>query len=435
LNNPERTDIKICIIGAGASSLTAAYYLEKLGYKNVTLFEKEDYVGGKVLSYKYEGKTYDLGAIIIGNKDNYKVCHELLAAHDIPLENFTTPDVAYLDGCRCSFEQYFRNQYSLARAIRAFMSMFFLAIKFRKYLKNGFVDASPELFINFEDFVRKHKIEPLADTLSPFLIGCGYGCYEEIPAIYLFRFLWWFFKSCLRFKHLVKILRGDEISNITTCKNGCQELWIKIAEKLHVETIATIEKIVRTEKDQKIEIVVNNQTYQFDRLFISSPLDETIQFMDVSEEEKELFSKIEYTDYYVTLFKGEGFNKTLFVRDHIHPHTKGRTVAICCRHCDSNVYMAYQMAPPGAKPEELMEMLGKDVEQLGGKINEVITQKHWRYFPRVSREVLEDNFYRRLDKLQGQKGTYYIGAVMNFETLENTVDFAKELVIKYFAQS
>ncbi len=406
----------------------------------MVVFEKEDYVGGKVLSYNYEGKAYDLGAIIIGNKKNYKTCYELLTVHNVPLENFTTPDIAYLDGCRCSFEQYFRNHYSLARAIRAFISMLFLAIKFRKYLKNGFVCASPELFINFEDFVRKYKIEPLADTLNPFLVGCGYGCYEEIPAIYLFRFLWWFFKSCLRLKDLVKIIRGDEISNITTCKNGCQELWIKMAEELHVETNVQIEAIRRQgedfvdRSDPKIEIFVNGQTRTFDRLFISSPLDETIQFMDVSGEEKELFSKIEYSDYYVTLFKGEGFNKTLFLRDHIHPQTKGRTVAIGCRHCDSNVYIAYQMAPPGAMPERLLEMLRKDVEQLGGKINEVIIQKHWRYFPRVSREVLKDNFYGRLDKLQGQKGTYYIGAVMNFETLENTVDFVKELVIKHFAQ-
>jgi hypothetical protein len=178
---------------------------------------------------------------------------------------------------------------------------------------------------------------------------------------------------------------------------------------------------------------VNGKTRTYDRLIISSPLNETVQFLDVSEEEKELFGKIAYTEYYVTLFKGEGFNKSLFIRDHIHPSTKGKTVAVFYRHCDSNVYMGYQMAPPDTSPDELIEMLKKNVEQLGGRFGEVITQKHWHYFPRVSTEDLMAGFYKRLDELQGQKGTYYIGAVLNFETLENTVDFAKRLVLKHFA--
>ncbi len=430
--------MKIAIIGAGASGLTSAYYLRKLGYRDVTVFEKEGYVGGKVLSYKFEGKTYDLGAIIIGDEKNYKNCHELLAAYDIPLENFATPDVAFMDGRRCFFEQYLKDQYSLVRVIRAFFNMFYLGFKFRKYLRNGFVNASPELYINFKDFMHKYKLEPMADTLSPFLIGCGYGCYEEIPAIYLFRFLWMFFRDCLRFGHLVKIVRGKESSEITGCKNGCQELWIKMAEELHVETNAEIETIRRnvmdlaSVKDSKIEIVVNGKTRTYDRLIISSPLDETIHIMDVNEEEKRLFSKINYSDYYVTLFEGDGFNKSLFIRDYIHPSTNGETVAIFCRHCDSNVYIGYQMAKPNTKPEDLIEALKKDVEQLGGRFGEVITQKHWRYFPRVNTEDLRAGFYERLDELQGKTGTCYIGAVLNFETLENTIDFAKKLVLTHF---
>jgi len=431
--------IPIAIIGAGASGLSAAYYLKKLGYRDVTVFEKESYVGGKVLSYEYERKTYDLGAIIIGDEKNYNNCHELLAAYDIPLKNFTIPDVAFMDGHRCSFEQYFKDHYSFTRVIRAFFNMLYLGFKFKKYLKGGFIDASPELYINFKDFMHKYKLEPIADTLSPFLIGCGYGCYEEIPAIYLFRFLWMFFRTYLRFNNLLKIVRSEESSEITGCKNGCQELWIKMAEELHVETNAEIETIRRnvmdlaSVKDSKIEIVVNGKTRTYDRLIISSPLEETVQFLDVSEEEKELFGKIAYTDYYVTLFDGYGFNKSLFIRDHIYPSTKGKTVAVFYRHCDSNVHVGYQMASPDTSPDEIIEMLKKDVKQLGGRFGGVITQKHWRYFPRVSTEDLRAGFYKRLDELQGQKGTYYIGAVLNFETLENTVDFAKRLVLKHFA--
>ena len=428
----------IAIIGAGVSGLTAAYYLKKMGYRDVTVFERESYVGGKVLSYKYEENTYDLGAIIIGDEKNYKNYHELLAAYDIPLENFVMPDVAFMDGHRCSFEQYFKDNFSFARVLRAFFNMLCLGFKFKKYLTGSFIDASPELYINFKDFMHKYKLEPVADTLSPFLIGCGYGCYEEIPAIYLFRFLWMFFRTYRHFDNLLKLFRGEKSSEITGCKKGCQELWIKMAEELHVETSAEIETIRRNVTDSesapesKIEIGVNGKTRAFDRLIISSPLDETVHYMDISEEEKELFGKITYTDYYVTLFKGEGFNKSLFIRDHIHPSTKGKTVAIFCKHGDSNVYTGYQICPPDTHPNDLIEMLKNDVEKLGGRFSGVIIQKHWRYFPRVNTEDLRAGFYKRLDELQGQKGTYYIGAVLNFETLENTVDFAQKLVLKHF---
>jgi oxygen-dependent protoporphyrinogen oxidase len=431
-------DIKIAIIGAGVSGLSAAHHLRKIGYEDMTVFERESYVGGKVLSYEYEGNWHDLGAIIIGDKRNYKNYHELLSAYDIPSETFATPEVAYMDGHRCSFEQFLKAHYSFIRTLRAFFKMLYLGIRFKKCLKSGFVEAKPELYVNFRDFMHKYKIEPVADTLCPFLIGCGYGYYEEIPAIYIFRFLWLFFRNSLRFKNLVKIMRGESGSGISGCKNGCQELWIKMAEDFQVETSAEIESIRRrvvdseSDKDSKIEIVVNGETRLFDRLIISSPLDEAVQFLDVSDEERELFAKITNTDYYVTLFKGEGFSKSLFIRDHIHPETKGKTVAIFCKHCDSNVYTGYQICPSDTQPNELVEILKNDVERLGGRFDGVITQKYWRYFPRVGTEDLRDGFYKRLDAMQGERGTYYIGAVLNFETLENTVSFAKRLVKKYF---
>ena len=420
------------------SGLTAAYYLKKLGYRDVTVFERMGDVGGKVLSYKYEGNIYDLGAIIIGDEKNYRNYHELLAAYEIPFEHFSTPHVAFLDGYRCTFERYLKDYYSFASIFKAFFYMLYVGIKFRKYLKSGFIEASPDLYINFKDFIQTHRIEPIADTLSPFLIGCGYGCYEEIPALYLFRFLWLIFRNSVRIKTLINVWSEKASTGIRGCQNGCQELWTKMAEDLHVETNSEIEAIQRKEtelvntKEAKIAVVVNGQTREYDRLIISSLLEEADQFLDLSAEENDLFSKIIHTDYYVTLFKGDGFDKSLFIRDHIHPETKGRTVAIFCRHCDSKVYMGYQMALPDMNRGELIEILKQDVEKLGGRFLEVITQKHWRYFPRVDVEDLGRGFYRRLDELQGQKGTYYIGAVMNFETLENSVDFAKKTVLKHF---
>ena len=55
---------KICIIGAGPAGLSAAMYLEQKGYSNYTILEKEDHVGGKCHSPHYNGRRYEMGAIM-----------------------------------------------------------------------------------------------------------------------------------------------------------------------------------------------------------------------------------------------------------------------------------------------------------------------------------------------------------------------------------
>ena len=51
---------KIAIIGSGFSSLSAACYLAKDGY-NVTVFEKNESIGGRASQFKADGFTFDMG--------------------------------------------------------------------------------------------------------------------------------------------------------------------------------------------------------------------------------------------------------------------------------------------------------------------------------------------------------------------------------------
>ena len=43
---PESYKAKIALLGCGPASISCATFLARLGYDNVTIFEKEDYVGG-----------------------------------------------------------------------------------------------------------------------------------------------------------------------------------------------------------------------------------------------------------------------------------------------------------------------------------------------------------------------------------------------------
>ena len=50
----------IAIIGSGFSSLSAACYLAKAGH-DVTIYEKNDALGGRARQFKAEGFTFDMG--------------------------------------------------------------------------------------------------------------------------------------------------------------------------------------------------------------------------------------------------------------------------------------------------------------------------------------------------------------------------------------
>ena len=51
---------RIAIIGSGFSALASASYLAKEGHQ-VTIYEKNDTVGGRARQYKKEGFTFDIG--------------------------------------------------------------------------------------------------------------------------------------------------------------------------------------------------------------------------------------------------------------------------------------------------------------------------------------------------------------------------------------
>jgi dihydropyrimidine dehydrogenase (NADP+) len=42
----KNSDAKIALLGCGPASLSCASFLARLGYKDITIFEKENYMGG-----------------------------------------------------------------------------------------------------------------------------------------------------------------------------------------------------------------------------------------------------------------------------------------------------------------------------------------------------------------------------------------------------
>jgi hypothetical protein len=146
----------------------------------------------------------------------------------------------------------------------------------------------------------------------------------------------------------------------------------------------------------------------------------------------------------------------------------GKPWAITQQFPESNVFQFYSRVPPellhfpdpqttavysgqpsssasltAAEKEQVDPVRGQIVKEvrhsiklLGGSIDD--TQWHtydrWSYFPHVNPQDFREGFFDRVEQLQGRNRTYYAGAMMNFELVECSIAYSKQLVNKYFAR-
>ena len=70
--------MKIAILGAGATGLTAAYYLTKKNH-DVTIYERDDFVGGHASTFNIEGFPLEKGYHhwFTSDIDIIKLCKEI----------------------------------------------------------------------------------------------------------------------------------------------------------------------------------------------------------------------------------------------------------------------------------------------------------------------------------------------------------------------
>lgn len=78
--------------------------------------------------------------------------------------------------------------------------------------------------------------------------------------------------------------------------------------------------------------------------------------------------------------------------------------------------------------DELDELLRRDIAELGGQVRRIFARQAWNYFPHVKLQDLDADYYPRLNALQGQNQTYYLGGLFAFESTEHCAQFAEFIV-------
>jgi protoporphyrinogen oxidase len=458
-------DIRICIIGGGPAGLSAGMYLEQKGYTNYTILERLDRVGGKCWSPYYNGKRYEMGAIMgvpsyYAVKDVEDFCG---ITHDGPKLNRNYKDA------RGNVIEPFEPKKNITKIPRLMkmkkqLQQFgeLLETKYKGYDINGHrgvaegryegfavtPDREPvsgenpnlkDLALPFKEFCRINNVDLVQDVwIGPFT-AFGYGYFDEIPAGYVLKYL--DFQTTMNF---VKV-------NLWTWEQGTQFIWESLNDHLKnpARLNSKIDKVER--KDGKVYVTVNGEVEEYDKIIVTAPLYipnkrsdgqvGMVDYFDTREDEMELFSKIDYERYDVqaVLTKPEDHPEiSYYVFDNMVPERLGHLMVYYRRWKETKDQVITTYALRKHKEsieipyEEVRKQVQDDLVTMGNPASEVINEWSVYYFPHVFSDDYAAGWYDKVEAMQGKYDTYYAGEIMSFGDMDETAEYSRELVERFF---
>ncbi len=456
---------RICIIGGGPAGLSAAMYLEQKGYENYTILERLDRVGGKCWSPYYNGKRYEMGAIM--GVPSYYAIHDVEEfcgiTHDGPKLNRNYKDK---NGNIIEPFEPKKNILKIPRLLKMKKQMKkfgeLLETKYKGYDLNGHrgvaegryegyavtpgrekVEGSNEnlkdLCLPFNEFCKKNGVELVQDIwIGPFT-AFGYGFFDEIPAAYVLKYL--DFQTCMNF---VKV-------NLWTWEQGTQYIWECLNNKLRnpARLSSTIEKVER--KDGKVYVTVNGAEEEYDKIIVTAPLFipnqradgqiGMVDYFDARDDEKELFSKIDYERYDVLAVETKPEDHpeiSYYVFDNMVPERLGRLMVYYRRWKETKDQVITTYALRKHKNsreipyEECKKMVLDDLKTMKNPASNVVNEWSVYYFPHVFADDYAAGWYDKVEAMQDKYDTFYAGEIMAFGDMDETAEYSRELIDRFF---
>lgn len=410
--DPETTSV--CVVGAGAAGIAAAHALVRHGYRAVDVLERDSRVGGKCWTILHDGHTYEVGAG--GLTTAYFNVRDLMREHGVRARPRVSGWFAEQGGARGSFlPPPLRGTGALS--IMPEMARMRRALKRHKRLLEPGIDGmDAELCQPFADWARKERVERVAEMIRPWVTGFGYGFSDDVPAVYVLKYL--------------MIFRAPLYELLDTGYGG---LWQRVARGLDVQTGAEVRRVIRD--SERVVVETDAGTREYDALIVACPLDDALAFLEASAEERELIECIRYCPYYAVGAIVRDFPRARYVfwEEHMERGAAGEPMFAYRRWPRGDLVFFYAFGTGGDDGARIEAGVRRIVERHGGRLESIELSRPWRYFPHVSSADLAAGFQERLEALQGRQRTYYTGEIFSFSMVEAVVAHARKIVDRHFA--
>ncbi len=423
--SPEACRTPIAIVGAGPGGLSLARLLTDRGFANITLIERARAVGGKNFTYHHEGIGHELGACY--TTWGYTITREWMDEAGITTYRLPTHVIHLPDGRVEDFKEFVLGDHKVrAYAQMAEYNQRWLSFFHDQQMMTDQAQWSADVGRPFGRWLDEHGLDVVKRFAWRTMTAMGYGHLDHVPALYGLR---WNTPSLLL---SAAALRVDEPVP------GWQHLWQTLAWRMDVRTSTRIQKVDRSAQGHVLH--TDRGDLRADHLVVTSPLDEARAWLPMTDDEREVFGRIRWSEYVSTLVQVEGWFKeedthtyaaNLYGADGdrrgglmVVRRTGDKTPVARARSATRpDLYVCYQYGVPGASREDLQARLQADIEADGGRVVAVHQQARWKYAPQLDVAAIAQGYAWRLEGLQGAQNTWYSGASMSHEAIDTIVDY------------
>lgn len=291
----------IAIIGSGISGLTCAYLLNRK--HNVTLFEKNDYVGGhtatKDITVKNKSYAIDTGFIVCNNK-TYPNFLKLLRQLKVDLQPTQMSFSVLNKQSNLEYNGHTLNSLFAQRS-NIFSLKFWRLLKeitnFNKRCKALYIDGDINKIETLGDFLLQHNFSEYFK--QNYILPMGAAIWStsllEMEAFPLHFFI--------RFFHNHGLLNITNRPQWYVIPGGSREYIKPLTQSLKesIQLNSTIKHVIRHQ--HKVEIVFeNNSTQIFDDIIFACHSDQALELLDTpTTHEQEILGDIAYSKNEVIL--------------------------------------------------------------------------------------------------------------------------------------
>ncbi|KAI4695721.1 hypothetical protein J4E81_006049 [Alternaria sp. BMP 2799] len=446
----------VCIIGAGPAGLAAAGRLEAKGIKAV-MFDRQDEVGGKCQAwYDDQGIFHPLGAAFLSNA-SYPNTIDILNQTNVSIEpfalagaremyryNYTNGDIMVNPALTPQFTAQVSAE--IPRYIQLWTQRF-RPISVVNY-KNGVPD---EFTVSGAEWFRQNNFTALPILLVNPVALYGYGDINIVPALYILQYFTPDILTAFIGLHSVYYMDFHKMF-VEYAKNQLCKTPIHTSSEVRCVDRSGDHPIVSYTTPMKNGSYVSWEKQECSSvIFAFPPSIENLERVgvDMTEQEHDTFNNITTHQYYSSAVELElpfGVSYIANSTDEtVPPPNDGEPVAVLHLSKESNVSVAWSWGPydfqtQAAAENLLIDSLSKVNKDPRNSTepsqpfceDDVKAFKKWDYFPHFEGDALSNGAYAKLNKLQGQKKTYYASGLSGMEIVEWAIRGGRDVVDTYF---
>jgi hypothetical protein len=416
----------IAIIGAGMAGLHMALSLKDRGYKNVTIYEAADRVGGKCYTKTVEGCAIDFGAGIIPGESNVVALCDRFNVELMPTGlhgNYVSSGTVRKTGLKLAMALKFLDKLQMGKLRK-------LIDKFN--VPDPLLDVNDkrwqELSLPLSLVLQREGLNLAAGFCNRILYTYGYGTADEIPAYYGFEF----------FRLWLDAFIGQKLY---VAKEGYQALPLAMAEKgeLNIKLIKKVSDIQQS--GNKVNCMfTDGSVVEADFLINSMPhgvLNGASPFAGINE-----------FDYEVGLIEKQ---KSAFISEHLtesrpghvnflvsQPQVREESRKIKSSDREERELTSYYCAPNFTinnhhlSADESALLINRSLSNYYDlKQFRIRDRIRWSYFPQFSPEAIAAGVLAQIFCQQGEGRVWNVGSACSFETVVNVIDYNQKILNKF----